>query len=56
MFISCLKQLIVKDESVAKYADIGLTFMAKFAASLSDDNSDEMHKFLEAIFDWVLKV
>ncbi|XP_037047135.1 condensin complex subunit 3-like isoform X2 [Bradysia coprophila] len=55
MFISCLKQLIEKDESVAKYANIGLLFMAKFATSLSDEDSDDMHKFLEAVFDWVLK-
>lgn len=56
MFICCLKQLIEKDEAVAKYANIGLLFMAKFAASLADENSEDMHKFLEAVFGWVLKV
>lgn len=56
MFICCLKQLIEKEEAVAMYANVGLQFMAKFAASLSNDGSDDMHEFLEAVFDWVLKV
>lgn len=57
MYICCLKQLIEKEETVAEYANVGLQFMAKFAASLSNpDGSDDMHEFLEAVFDWVLKV
>lgn len=56
MFICCLKQLIDKEEAVASYANVGLQFMAKFASSLSKDESEDMHRFLEDVFDWVLKV
>lgn len=56
MFICCLKQLIEKEEAVALYANVGLQFMSKFATSLSNESSDDMHEFLEAVFDWVLKV
>ncbi len=56
IFIRCLKQLIDKDEAVAMYANVGLQFMAKFATSLTKESSDDMHEFLEAVFDWVLKV
>lgn len=55
-FICCLKQLIDKEESNAEYANVGLQFMAKFAASLTKDKSEDMHKFLEDVFDWVLQV
>lgn len=56
MFICCLKQLLEKEESVAQYANVGLQFMAKFATSMTNEGSEDMHVFLEAVFDWVLKV
>ncbi|KAJ6631730.1 hypothetical protein Bhyg_17422, partial [Pseudolycoriella hygida] len=55
MYISCLKQLIAKEEAVALYANVGLQFMAKFATSLTNESSDDLHKFSESVFDWVLK-
>lgn len=51
-----MKQLIEKEEAGALYANVGLQFMAKFAASLTNESSDDMHEFLEAVFAWVLKV
>lgn len=56
MFICGLKQLLEIEEAVALYANVGLQFMAKFATSMSNESSDDMHEFLEAVFDWVLKV
>ena len=53
IFIGCLKQLIVVEESVAQYANVGMHFMAKFATSF---DSEDMHGFSEAVFNWALKV